>query len=141
MTDLSLNVSKQAVYDLVRRQGNKPSGSSFGDAKRSGRPPSVRTPELIAKVRKKLSRNPTASIYGLAKQFQVGHKTMRRLINVDLGMKLLRKVRCQELKPETMQKRIDRSKIFLRRLAAFKWDRAVYSDGKLFSVEQRLTRS
>ena len=110
---------------------------SIADRKRSGRPRSVRTPSLINKVKCHLWKIPQQSIIKMATQVNASPRILRRVVKDDLGVKLQRKRRLQGLTQQARKKWLVNSKAPLEWLAEEEMDRIVFSDEKLFSVEEK----
>ena len=107
----------------------------INDRSRSGRPRSQRTPKLVKAVREKIRRNPKRSMRKLAKEYQTSPMTMHRLCRNDLGMYPFKLKKCQLLSEATRKKRLDRSKILLKRSRDGTLSNIIFSNEKLFTVE------
>jgi len=68
-------------------------GEDFRDAKRSGRPKTNRTEEKIAAVHMAINEKASISMLSLSKKFDVPETSMRRIVNDDLQLKSLVKIR------------------------------------------------
>jgi len=66
-------------------------GGSIEDAKRSGRPRTVRTKNLIKAVRERIRRNPERSCRKLSRELNASKSTMHRLVHDDLRLKCYKK--------------------------------------------------
>ena len=112
----------------------------MSDKPRSGRPRSVRTPALKNKVRCRISRNPRRSIRKMAREFSVNHETMRKLVVEDLGLKSFKRKKVHHLNPSIRTKRLVRSKALLQRFAPGAQDQILFSDEKIFTIEEAWNR-
>ena len=110
--------------------------SSVEDRPRSGRPRTSRTPKLIKNVREKIRRNPRRSMRKLAKEAQTSARTMRRLCESDLQMVPYKLQKRQLLSAPTIEKRLTRSQQLLNRIGDGTLHNIIFSDEKLFSVQQ-----
>lgn len=93
----------------------------------------VRTPELIRKVKERLRRKPSQSARKLARNLQVSETSLRRVIREDLGMRAYHKTKIHGL---TTAQKIKRYKRSGELLAWRDGDDIVFSDEKLFVLEQ-----
>lgn len=110
--------------------------SSIEDKPRSGRPRTSRTPKLIKNVREKIRRNPRRSMRKLAKEAQTSARTMRRVCENDLQMSPYKLQKRQLLSAPTIEKRLTRSRLLLNRIRDGTLPNIIFSDEKLFSVQQ-----
>lgn len=106
------------------------------DRPRSGRPPSARTPQLKKKLQKKIQRNPERSMRKMALECGISERTVRRVVHQDLQLKSLRKQRVQLLSSQQRQARVERCRNLIPRAAAVGWDKILWSDEKIFTVQQ-----
>ncbi|KAK0402250.1 hypothetical protein QR680_016232 [Steinernema hermaphroditum] len=79
----SLKLHRKQVHRVVQRFEET---GGIKDRQREGRPRSARTPKLMNMIRKKIQRNPQRSIRKLAREHEVSHETMRKLITDDLEL-------------------------------------------------------
>lgn len=128
-----LSISKQKVYRTIKRL--KETGT-IADRKRSGRPRSIRTPDLVNKVKCRLWRNPKQSINNMSSELQVSRRTLGRVVKIDLGLRPYKLRKLQGLSGDQKEKRLKRSKSLLKRFAKDDLENMVFSDEKLFSVQQ-----
>lgn len=106
------------------------------DVKRKpGKKRSVRTKDLVKKVRKKILRNNKRSARILAREHNISRSSMRRVLKEDLGMKPLKKTRTHGLTIKNKQDRKQKCKELLRRAAT---SNIVFSDEKLFLLQPSL---
>ena len=110
--------------------------SSIKDRQRSGRPRTSRTPKLIKNVMEKIRRNPRRSMRRMAKEAQTSPRTMRRICKSDLKMSSYKLQKRQLLSTPTIEKRLSRSRLLLNRIKDGTLRNIIFSDEKLFSVQQ-----
>lgn len=82
-------------------------GKSTADAKRAGRPKSKRTPAGIDKVKTQLQADRRSTLRQLARETEMAHSTVRKILKKDLGMskiapKFVPRVLSQEEKDRRM---------------------------------------
>jgi len=130
----NLKIGERKIYRTIKRLTET---GSVADRKRSGRPRSVRTPELVNKVKCRLWRNPVQSLRKMASQVYVSPRTLRRIVKEDLGLTSYKKRKVQALTQNQHAARLERSKALLERFGSQDLDMLVFSDEKLFSVEER----
>lgn len=132
---MDLDISRCKVYRTVKRLRET---GSIADRPRSGRPRSSRTPELVNKVKCRLWRNRQQSIRMMAKKLNTSRTTLQRVVKKDLGLKPYKKRKVQGLTQQQLVKRMKRSQMLLKRFANQEIDHIVFSDEKLFGVEERV---
>ena len=76
----------------------------------------------------------------LAREYQVSRVTVRKVVHRDLGLKSLERRKVHHLAPALRKKRLDRCKGLLQRLAPEDCDRVLFSDEKVFTVEESVNR-
>ena len=127
------DLKDELVYrQLVKRY--KDTGSVL-DRLRSGRPTSVSTPQLKKKIASRITRNRRRSIRKMALDFSVSHESVRKVVRNDLGLKSLKRHTVHHLTPALRQKRFQRSKKLLARLAVGA-ENMPFSDEKMFTVDE-----
>jgi transposase len=123
------NIGKRKIYRTVERIRET---GSIADRKRSGRPRSVSTPQLINKVKSHLWRNPKQSIRKMAPLLNASRRTMSRVVKEDLGLRAYKTRKDQGLTKNQMSKILQRSKALLEWFANENMDTVVFSDEKFF---------
>ena len=113
---------------------------NFKDHERSGRPRSKRAASNFKAVREKNRRNPRRSLRKMAKETKMSARTMGRLVHEDLKMSSFTLQKRQSLSANVKQKRLDRSKVLLNELKRGTAGETVWSDEKIFTVEQAHNR-
>ena len=126
-------VNRQLVYRTIKRYKDK---GSMLDRPRSGRPTSVSTPQLKKKIASRITRNRRRSIRKMARDFSVSHESVRKVVRNDLGLKSLKRHTVHHLTPALRQKRFQRSKKLLARLAVGAENNILFSDEKIFTIEE-----
>ena len=129
-----LGVTRSCVYRTIRRLRDT---GSIQDRPRSGRPRTCRTEERIKRVREKIRRNPQRSAAKLALEEGIDDRSMRRILQIDLGLKAYKKRKLHGLSTKQMVARLERCKELLSRHDFDGVQRIVFSDEKLFVVEQK----
>lgn len=130
-------VSQQFVSYTIKRW--KETGS-IADRPRSGRPRTVRTPNLVRKVRDRIRRNPRRSQRKLAAALDTSRFTIRQILQLDLGFKPFKRRKVHGLSAAQKKERILRCKRLLRRCASYRVNSIVFSDEKIFTVEEKLNK-
>ena len=126
-------VGRRFIHRTIQRYNDT---GSVQDRPRTGRPPTIRTRNLKAKLQKRIVRNPRRSIRKKARDFEISERTLRRVVHDDLGLKSLKRRKVHMLTTAMKQKRLDRSRALLSRATPNVLDRILFSDEKLFTIEQ-----
>jgi transposase len=111
---------------------------SIADRPRTGRPRTVRTPERIKAVKARIRRNPRRSSRRLASQMGVSERSIRRILKEDLGLTPYKRRKVHGLSMQQRRARLERSNALLQRYDFGDVERIVFSDEKLFVVEEHL---
>ena len=130
----SLHISESKIYRVCRRLRE---GQSVDNRHRSGRPRSARTAGIIKRVRERIRRMPLRSARKMSAQLGISDRSTRRIIKEDLGLKPYKKRKLHGLTSAQIEKRRVRSKELLKRHGKSNLEHIVFSDEKLFSVEER----
>lgn len=108
--------------------------------KPKGRPETTaRNRQNIQRAKAMLKRNPTTkanSSRKLAKKLGISPKSAHRILRDDLGKKPYKYQKRQKLTAAAKKKRLDRSRALLERFSNGKHREIVFSDEKLFDIEQ-----
>ena len=72
----------------------------------------------------------------MAQDFEISERSLRRVIHDDLGLKSLKRRKVHMLTTVMKQKRLDRIRALLSRATLNVLDRILFSDEKLFTIEQ-----
>ncbi|KAI6648985.1 Transposase [Oopsacas minuta] len=125
------------IYRTIKRYIET---GSVSDRKRIGRPRSAPTPALKNSVRCRILRNPRRSMQKTSREFCVNHETMRKLVVEDLGMKSYKRKNVHHLNDSIRRKRLERCIQLKARFAPGTEDQILFSDEKLFTVEEASNR-
>ncbi|KAI6650840.1 Transposase [Oopsacas minuta] len=110
------------------------------DRARTGRPVSITTVKMRKVVRSRVWRNPQRSIRKMAKELKISRGSLQTIVKRDLGLSSFKKRKVHFLSDKIKTKRLSRSKVLHTRFAAQGLDRVLFSDKKLFTVEQAFNR-
>ncbi|OQV14326.1 hypothetical protein BV898_11445 [Hypsibius exemplaris] len=108
-------VSQKAVSNLIRKNNNKEAGSDIAPSsvKPSGSP-KLRTPGLVAAIKKDLSGPNPLTRSALSLKYGVSATTIANVISQDLEEKVRKKCRVHALSNKQAKQRLDRGPRFLR---------------------------
>ncbi|XP_065671865.1 uncharacterized protein LOC136089723 [Hydra vulgaris] len=126
-------ISERCVYRTIQRLRET---GGVEDRERSGRPRTVRTPDRIKRIREKIQRNPERLTRKLAQEEGVPRESMRELLKLALGLKPYRKHNVYGLTANQKLTRLQRCKTLLRQYGHCAVQNIIYSDEKLFVMEQ-----
>ena len=110
------------------------------DRPRPGRPRTARTISLTKRVLQRIKRNPARSIRKMAIETKTNRESMRRLVCNDLRMKAYKMKKRQLLTAKNKSKRLERCKAMLSRFTNGRHKQILFSDEKLFTVQQVLNK-
>ena len=113
---------------------------SLSDKPRSGRPVTATTREMKSAVRSRVWRNPRRSVRKMALELKISRGSLRRIVNRDLGLSSFKRKRVHFLTDKIRAKRLSRSKGLLTRFANQGLEKVLFSDEKLFTVEEASNR-
>lgn len=130
-----LKVNRKFVYRCVKWY--KETGLTVKPETR-GRPTTATTPAIVQRVRCRIQRNPRQSARKLAKSLKISDRSIRRILTKKLKKKPLKIRKVHDLDERKKKVRLQRSRLLKKRLAASKDTEIVFSDEKLFTVEQVL---
>ncbi|KAI6658804.1 hypothetical protein LOD99_15129 [Oopsacas minuta] len=103
---------------------------------RCGRPKSITTPRMKNLVRDRVRRNPLRSMRKMAAEVHISKASMQNLVKNELDFRSYERKIVHFLSETIKLKRLSRSKGLLTRLEIENLDRFLFSDEKLFSIEQ-----
>jgi inhibitor of nuclear factor kappa-B kinase subunit alpha len=109
---------------------------TLNDRTRSGRPRTARTQQLLTNVKQQIHRQPRRSQRILARHFHVSQATIQRTLGHDLHLKAYKLQKAQALTLQSRQKRLVRSRALNQRFTDMEAQRIVFSDEKLFCMEE-----
>ncbi|XP_026482180.1 uncharacterized protein LOC113389345 [Ctenocephalides felis] len=72
----------------------------------------------------------------MAEELNISDRSIRRILKNDLKVKLYKIQKAHDLTPKQQQVRLQRAKEFLRRAESGKFPNIVFSDEKIFTIEQ-----
>ena len=84
----------------------------------------------------RIRRNPRRSLRKMASELKVSHGSMQNLVKNDLHLKSCKRRTVHFLSEKIVKKRLARSKDILTRLATQPLDKIIFSDEKLFTIEE-----
>ncbi|KAI6651345.1 hypothetical protein LOD99_5311 [Oopsacas minuta] len=111
---------------------------SIQDRSRKGRKRTVRTSTLRKNVKRRISRNPGRSMRKLAKEINVARESMRLMVRNELAMSSYKFQKKQLLSVKNKKERLDRCQSLLGRFTGGLQNQILFSDEKLFVVEQQI---
>lgn len=129
----SLNVSKQLVSKTIKRF--KDLGHD-GDRPGRGRKRSVRTAKNRQIIKKRVQRNPRISLRKVSRETGISDTSVRRMAKEDLGLYPYKLRKAQLLTEKNKKMRLERCRDLLARAAGGKWETILFTDEKLFTIEQ-----
>ena len=88
-------------------------------------------------MREKIRRNPQRSARKLALEEDTDDRSMRRVLHIDLGLKTYKKHKSHLLSAKQIVARLERCNALLAQYDADNVQKNVFSDEKLFVVEQK----
>jgi transposase len=132
-----LKAPRSTVYDTVKRY--QVLGATT-DRPRIGRPRTSNTQSVRDKIRLRIMRNPRRSLRKTAQEIHVNRETVRQIAKMELHCKAYKLQEVHLLTPKMKQVRLTRSKGLLQLDAVRQWERIVFSDEKIFTIEQALNR-
>lgn len=132
-----LKISRMFVYRTIKRYNDT---KSVSDRPRPGRPRSARTPKLINAVRQRIRRNPVRKQKVMAREMNVATRTMSRVLRSDLGLKALRRSTGQFLTAQLKKQRVVKSRALLKRYAQNGHRKILFTDEKIFTIEEQFNR-
>lgn len=128
-----LGVPKQTVSYAVNRF--KELGHD-GDRLGRGRKRTVNTSRNRKIIKKRVIRNPHVSMRKIARQTGIARESVRMIAKKELNLHPYKLKQGQMLTDDNKRIRLERCRELLKRAATPNWERILFSDEKLFSVEQ-----
>jgi transposase len=130
-------VSRQFVSYTIKRWRET---RSIADRPRSGRPRTARIRNAVRKIGMRIRRNRRRSHRKLAAALGTSRSTIRRILEFDLGLKAYKRRKVHGLSIAQKKQRRIRCNRLLRRCASYRMNSIVFSDEKLFTVEEKLNK-
>lgn len=128
-----IGIGERFVYRTISRLRDT---GSIKNRPGSGRPRSVRSINRIKAIREKVRRNPRRSAGKLALESGISKTSMRRILNIDLGLKPYKKIKRHGLSAKNKKDRIDRCKRLLKRHGQKSVEKIVFSDEKMWMLQE-----
>lgn len=132
-----LEISRSFVYRAIKLFTET---GDVNDRHRSGRPRSVRTPQVIKAVEARIRRNPLRKQKILAREMDVNPKSISRIIKKDLGLGAYKRQTGQLLNAKLKAHRKEKSKVLLSQYADEKYKKILFTDEKIFTVEEKFNK-
>ena len=133
----TLLIGRLTVWKTLKQFNER---DDLSDRPRSGRPHSQQSKPMIKRIQEKIKRNPKRSIRRLAKTSEMSPRTMRRLVQENLKMFSFTLKKRQALSAAVKQKRLERSKILLKKFKSGTAGEIIWSSKKIFTVEMAHNR-
>jgi inhibitor of nuclear factor kappa-B kinase subunit alpha len=102
----------------------------------SGRKRTVNTTANRKIIKKRVQRNPRVSMRKISRDTGISRESVRQMAKKELHLKPFKIQKVQLLTDENKRVRLQRCHQLKRRAAAQRWERILFTDEKLFSVEQ-----
>lgn len=128
-----MKVTKSTAWYTIKRFKET---KSLENRPKSGRPRSVRTKKLIQATRLKIFRNGRRSLRKMATDAGIKRESMRKIVREDLKMRPFHLQKRHLLSGATMEKRLARSKLLLKWMNSCTRTSIIWTDEKIFTVEQ-----
>ena len=128
-----LNVPETTVRRAIKR--HQDTGSNE-DRLRSGRPNTSNTAVNRRKINRRITRNPSWSTRKLANTVGISLRSVQRILNNNLQLKSYKLHEAQLLTDSMKATRLERCKSLKRRFASNRHRSILFSDEKLFTIEQ-----
>ena len=106
------------------------------DMPKSGRPKSLTTPRLKKVVMDRIRQNPRRLLRKMAVELKVSRGSLQNLVRNDIGHRSFKRNKVHFLLKQIREKRKSRSEILLNRHVNQGLERVVFSDEKLFTIEE-----
>lgn len=132
-----VGVSLSTVYVIAK---SKKGDNSIARKEGSGGHNKKRDKTFLRDLKTKIEADPTTSMNRLAKTMEVDHRTIRRAVNDDLGLKSYTRTLRHLLTAGMKEKRLARCKKVLNWLKATPSKVMIFSDKKIFTVDQVVNR-
>ena len=128
-----LNVPDSTIRKAIKRY--KELGTT-SDRPRSGRPRTATDATHRKKVRQRFERNPRRSLRKVAREVGISRESVRRIVKDNLGLKPYKQQKATSLTAVMKTTRLERCKRLKRRFGAGRHRRILFSDEKIFTIEQ-----
>ena len=128
-----LKISRRFVYRTIQRFIET---GTVKDRPRQGRPRTIRTLERVKAVAARVRRNPVRRQSVMARELNMSKMSMSRTLSSDLGLHAYKRRKGHLLTNDLKRQRLLKSKRLLKRYAANGHRRILFTDEKIFSVEE-----
>lgn len=128
-----LGVSRQLVSSAIKRYVEL---GSIGDRPGRGRKRTVRTARNRHIIKQRLVRNPHTKVRKMSRDLGISRSTVQRIVKCDLQLIPYKLRKAQLLTEKDKKVRLERCRLLKQRSAASNWKNILFSDEKLFSIEQ-----
>ncbi len=128
-----LSAPPRTVYYTIKRYEEL--GNEM-DRPRSGRPRTANIPKNRDIVRKRVKRNPRRSIRKMAKDLHISVSSVRRIVKKKLDLIPYKLVKAHFLTEKMKNDRLQKARKLKRHAASGRHTRVLFSDEKLFTIEQ-----
>lgn len=132
-----LCVARETVSRVIKRF--KELGHD-GERPGKGRKRSVNTSRNRQLIKKRVQRNPRISMRKIARDTGINREAVRRMAKNELMLKPYKLQKRQLLTEKNKQVRLQRCRQLLQRAAGKNWENFLFTDEKLFTVEQAHNR-
>jgi transposase len=106
------------------------------DRHRSGRPATACTPTNREKIRHRIKRNPERSMRKMAKELGICEKSVRKMVEMQLGYRPYKLRKGQLLREQMKKNRLRKARKLKRIVAAGRYRSVLFTDEKVFTVER-----
>ena len=130
-----LSVCDRKVYRVCKRLSE---GRLSDNRKLQLSHRTARTAAMVKRVRERIRRNPQRSVTQMAAQLGISKRSAFRIVKEDLGLKTYKKRKLHGLSQAQREKREKSSKELLERHGKSDLEHLVFSDEKLFRMEESL---
>ena len=131
-----LNIPKERrkfVYNTILRYRET---GGVKDRCRSGLPITVTTSRMKKIIQDRIRRNPRRSMRKLSSQLKISRTSVHKIVKSTLGLFSYKRRKVLYLSAAIRQKRLLRSRMLLNRLAEHGPRNVLYSDEKLFTIQE-----
>ncbi len=129
----TLKIPVQTVRDAIKRYNEI---GSIEDRPKSGRPITATAPKNRELIRKRIDRNSHRSMRAMAKSMKISEGSVRKIVKDRLQLQSRKLFKVQELTERMKAKRLVKARKILRMVANGRHRDVVFTDEKIFTVEQ-----
>lgn len=128
-----LKIASSTVNDAIKRF--KELGHE-GDRTGRGRKFTKNIASVRNAIKKRVQRNCAVSMRKVAKEMEINRETVRKIAVINLGLKPYKSQKVQRLTDKNKEVRLQRCRQLLRRAAGQSWESILFTDEKIFTIEQ-----